>query len=58
MWIVYCRSHKRRPVRFGRGAPFTDSQACIPTGWCETCGRELFGQRSLCDWCRSKKGEF
>lgn len=57
MWIVYCASHKRRPVRVGRHSPFTDIQASIPAAWCEHCGRELFGQESLCDGCRNKKGE-
>ena len=57
MVIVYCKSHKRRPIRFGRDLPMRDAQAQIPAGWCERCGREIFARNErLCPWCLEQRG--
>lgn len=56
--IIYCKDHHRRPVRFGRGAIFSDTQAQIPLAWCCRCGSEVFDRRAdHCSRCRSGKGE-
>lgn len=54
---VYCKSHKRRPIRFGYLPCFRDVQADIPAGWCQTCGSEVFirGQ-TQCNQCRDRRG--
>lgn len=55
---VYCKDHRRRPIRFGRTPFFMDRQADIPVGWCCLCGSEVFeyGQDRCCR-CRDAKGE-
>ena len=59
MLVIYCRSHRRRPVRFGRLPPMGDIQGDLPAGWCECCGREVFTRGTrLCSWCQVSKGEF
>ena len=55
---VYCRNHRRRPIRFGPIPYFRDPQADIPAGWCCRCGSEVFDSgKDLCIECRSHKGE-
>lgn len=56
---VYLKDHKRKPLRFGVGLPFRDTQADLPYGWCSCCGSEVFqiGQER-CIHCRNAKGEF
>ena len=55
---VYCKNHRRRPVRFGHTPFFRDVQADIPAGWCCRCGSEVFESgKDLCMGCRSLKGE-
>lgn len=55
---VYCKDHRRRPVRFGYAPFFRDLQSDIPLAWCSRCGCEVFepGQ-DRCSRCRSTKGE-
>ena len=55
---VYCKDHRRRPIRFGRRPVFRDMQADIPQAWCSRCGSEVFEpQQDHCIRCRSTKGE-
>ena len=55
---VYCKNHRRRPIRFGPMPYFRDPQADIPAGWCCRCGSEVFDSgKDLCIGCRSNKGE-
>lgn len=55
---VYCKSHKRRPIRFGYHPLFRDTQGDIPTAWCCRCGSEVFDRgQQMCIGCRSVKGE-
>ena len=55
---IYCKDHKRMPVRFGFAPFLRDPQADIPLAWCICCGSEVFtpGQER-CIRCRSTKGE-
>ena len=56
--IVYCKSHKRKPVQFGRLPYFRDAQADIPAGWCEGCGCEIFDYgQTQCSRCHDEKGD-
>lgn len=56
--LLYCKSHKRRPVRLGIRPVFLDPQADIPRGWCECCGAEVFHpHQRQCQGCRDTKGE-
>lgn len=56
--MIYCKDHKRRPVRLGPYPYFRDTQAQIPPAWCSLCGSEVFdaGQHR-CIHCRNAKGE-
>lgn len=54
--IIYCKSHRRRPIRFGYFPPVRDVQGDIPAGWCSACGSEVFQQgEDRCMWCRQRK---
>lgn len=56
--IIYCKDHKRRPIRFGATPLFRDAQASIPYGWCIRCGGEVFEEGQIrCVRCRKTKGE-
>ena len=54
MWerAIYLRSGRRRPIRRAPYRPGDDLQGALPAGWCEKCGREVygFGER-LCAEC-------
>ena len=55
---VYCKDHKRRPIRLGYRSFFRDLQADIPTAWCSVCGSEIFeADTDRCTRCRHTKGE-
>ena len=57
--IVYCKDHRRRPVRFGYAPSMRDLQADIPRTWCCQCGSEVFENgQDRCIRCRSWKGEY
>lgn len=57
VWI-YCKSHRRQPLRFGARSPIGDRQADIPAGWCVRCASEVFSPgEDLCPRCRNGKGE-
>ena len=57
-FIIYCKSHKRRPVSRGSFPLFRDTQAAIPAGWCGVCGGEIFEENmELCIRCRNLKGD-
>lgn len=50
--VIYLRSRWRRPVRFAPYRPGEDLQGALPAGWCEKCGREIYGVgKSLCEMC-------
>ena len=56
--IVYCKDHRRRPVRFGYAPSIRDLQADIPRTWCCLCGSEVFENgQDRCIRCCSLKGE-
>lgn len=56
--LIYCKDHKRRPIRFGASLPFRDIQGQIPAGWCSDCGCEIFeGMQERCRQCSEAKGE-
>lgn len=56
--IIYCKDHRRRPVRFGYPSISRDTQADIPLSWCCQCGSEVFDRgQTKCIQCRNKKGE-
>ena len=55
---VYCKNHKRKPIRYGHISLFRDRQADIPIGWCCLCGSEVFEiHNDLCVRCCNLKGE-
>ena len=55
--LIYCKDHKRRPIRLGAQPVFRDIQGQIPYGWCPDCGREVFEpDQERCVECRSAKG--
>lgn len=57
--IVYCKDHRRRPIRFGFSPALRDRQADIPGSWCSLCGSEIFEEgQDRCIRCRSWKGEY
>ena len=54
---VYCKSHKRRPIRFSTPMAFQDIQAQIPPAWCSVCGSEVFERgQDRCVRCRKARG--
>ena len=56
--IVYCKDHKRRPIRFGYAPALRDVQGDIPPAWCSICGCEVFDAGcDRCSMCRRSKGE-
>lgn len=56
--IIYCKNHRRRPIRLGYTPVFRDVQGDIPAGWCSNCGCEVFEQgEDRCKQCRNVKGE-
>lgn len=56
--IIYCKSHKRRPIHIGTLPCLRDVQADIPVGWCQVCGCEVFEEnQDRCIRCRTRKGD-
>ena len=54
--LIYCKDHRRRPIRFGFPLLFRDTQGDIPVGWCNVCGSEVFCQgEDRCVRCRQGK---
>ena len=54
---VYCKDHRRRPIRVGTLSYLSDFQGQLPVGWCPSCGREVFDrEQDRCAECRDTKG--
>ena len=54
MWKngVYLEKNRRRPVRFAPYKAREDLQAAIPAGWCNLCGKEVYGyEKMVCSEC-------
>ena len=55
--IVYCKDHRRRPIRIGFTSMLRDTQADIPLSWCSICGSEVFEYgKDRCIRCHRTKG--
>ena len=55
--IIYCKSHRRRPIVLGTPLFRQDTQGGIPLAWCGVCGSEVFDPgQTLCIRCRNTKG--
>lgn len=51
--IIYCNTHRRRPIQLGFSYLFRDTQGDIPSGWCSVCGSEVFQRgEDLCGRCQ------
>ena len=54
---VYCKSHRRQPIRLGVPPLFRDVQGDLPLAWCCLCGGEIFDRgQQRCIRCRNAKG--